>query len=275
MIPQKFRHAFDELYEARLKRHKSGTLPPWAVRKSQDIARSLAHPDIYRDLVILMCCTHESVLANHTLLIKYFISTYGMSDEMAESWVLYFATGDVEAIVATKQLDGVRYFNDDLQIAGPASDEKEAYARLLRVRDEQAPHVNIRIGASATRSDVKWFIDKYWESDIEPHLSKVEVKQTRNKKLLRNSTIYALHKQGLKAKAIQDYIDDTANYGEFVELSTISNIIKGFKPPHDWFAEAYEVLRKELRKDNKLATFIIGFTKEPKPHFTLDLVKDK
>lgn len=274
MIPKDHRHKFDELYKARLERYKSGNQPPWAKRKTQDIARSLAHPDIYRDLMILMCCTNESVMKIHTLLIDYFVKTYGMSDEMAESWVLFFATGNEEAIVSTKQIDGVRYYNDDLKIAGPSNDGSESYLRIVEDRSRKDPHINIRIGRSATRTDIEWFISEYWEKSIEPNLAKSNNKQTRNKKLLRNSTIYALSKQGLKSKAIQDYINDNANYGEYVELSTISNLIKEFKPPRDWFIEAYKVLEKEAQNGNKTAAFNIGFSKNPEPHFTLELVKD-
>jgi hypothetical protein len=274
MIPKEHRHKFDQIYEARLKRYKSGNQPPWAKRKAQDIARSLAHPDIYRNLVILACCTNTSVIAIHALLIDYFIKTYGMSDEMAESWVLFFATGSEDAIISTKQIDGVRFYNDDLKIAGPSNNESESYLRIMEDRSRKDPHINIRIGRSATRTDIEWFISEYWDKSIEPKLAKSKTKQTRNKKLLRNSTIYTLSKQGLKTKAIQDYIYDDVNYGELVELSTISNVIKEFKPPRDWFSEAYKILEEEAQNGNKNAVFNIGFSKEPEPHFTLELFKD-
>jgi uncharacterized protein YaeQ len=268
-----FGKLFDKLYAERLNRYKYNTASPWAKRKTRDNIRALANPDILSDFGILNTCSHESVMAIHDILIEYFKRTYGMSNELSSSWMLHFATGQMSVILASGQMDGVRYFNEDQEIAGPSDNENRSYKNLLNDIKLKDPHINLRIGYSATKDDVHWFIDKYWDDIIAPQIDIGPPANARARKMLRNSRVYSLHKEGMKPKAIQQYIDE--EYGDFIELSTISNTIKDFKPPRNWFDgchKAYEGLDL-LKQEHKFLD--IYFSKTPKPHFFVEVNKDK
>jgi len=264
---QQFRDNFNKVYSERLKKHKGYKDPPWADRKNQEIVRSLAHPQINRDLGIMLLCRKESILAIHQVLIEYLVKNYALSFETAESWVLYFATRSIKAILPTTQIDGVRFFNDELKIAGPGVDKKLAYKNLQDDIKRGDPYVNIRIGRSATKQDAQWFLDRYWEKHIAPviKLPYQAPEQREKRKLLRNSTIYALHENCIKVRNIQNYIAD--NFDEAVEESAIRKVLKEFKPPVDLFkpaADTLDSMPQDIMVGNKLNLI---FLRKPTPHF--------
>lgn len=271
--PTDFRKQFNELYSERLKKYRGWESPPWAKRKNEEIVRSLAHPDLAADLGVLFRCRSQSIMTIQLVLEEYFVRTYGISVEMAESWVLFMVTRDLFAIFPTTQIDGVRFFNDDLKIAGPSSDERASYKNLLLDVKRKDPYINMRIGRSATKQDAKWLLDRYWGECVAPRLKLnfPQPKDQRQKRqLLRNSTIYALRKNGMKVKDIQKYIDD--NFEGIIEESLIRKIIKEFKPTRNWFEPTTEKLKALTAQQKIHAKFDIKFIKTPEPHFQIEVV---
>lgn len=268
-----FLDEFNKFYAKRLSKYESSRQPTWAKRKNEEIIRSLSHPEFVAMLGILNRCTPESIMENQLLLEEYFIRTFDVSLELAESWVLYFATQDIRAIMPTNQIDGVRFFNDDKKIAGPSDNQDASYVNLVADIDRKDPHMNIRIGRSATKQDVLWFIDHYWETEIEPRITPKFAKppsQRRKRQLLRNSTIYTMHKHGMKVRDIQQYIDE--HFDGVTDEPLIRKIISEFKPPRDWFAEPLAYMSSLSESDKLHATFKLSFIKEPNPHFMIEKV---
>lgn len=266
-----FRELFNELYSERLKKYQGWKSPPWAKRKNEEIVRSLAHPDLAADLGILFRCEPESIMAIQLVLEEYFVRTYGISVEMAETWVLFMVTKDLSALSPKTQIDGVRFFNADLRIAGPSNDKTVAYKNLLSDIERKDPHINMRIGRGATKQDAKWLLDRYWDEYVAPQLKlnfPQPKDQRRKRELLRNSTIYALHKSGMKVKDIQKYID--SNFEGTIEESLVRKISKEFKPPRNWFEPAIEKLKGLPTQQKIHAKFGIKFIKAPKPHFQIE-----
>ncbi len=268
-----FREQFNELYSGRLKKYQDWKSAPWAKRKNEEIVRSLAHPDLSADLGILFRCTPDSIMGAQLVIEEYLVRVYGLSVEMAESWVLYGATRDIRAILPSNQIDGVRFFNDDLEIAGPSDNEKLSYKNLVADVKRKDKHMNIRIGRSATKQDVKWLIDRYWDDHIVPRLELNFPKpkdQRQKRQLLRNSTIYALHKDGMSVKDIQAYVQK--KFGDIVEDSVIRKTCKEFKPQVNLFTPAVEMLKQAPYQQKIDADFEITFNKKPTPHFDFKIV---
>jgi hypothetical protein len=266
-----FRESFNKLYSARLKKYKGYKDPPWADRKNQEIVRSLAHPQIQRDLGILSVCTRESILENQQVLTEYLVKNYDLSFDMAESWVLLMATGDIRAILPRTQIDGVRFFNDLTKTAGPKDDKSAAYKNLQADVKRGDPHINIRIGRSATKQDVKWLLDHYWDEYVAPALKLPyqATEQRAKRKLLRNSTIYALYNDGKKVSDIQKYV--AANFDDAIDEAVIRKVLKEFRPPVDLFKPAAETLESlDLTSDSDID---LKFIKKPTLHFQLKVRK--
>jgi hypothetical protein len=272
-----FAQGVSKIYAERLKRrftHK----PPWQLRKTRDIARALNNPDVSRDLGVLYYCTGESIFEYHKLLIEYLKKNYGLSLEVSESLILACAQKDGDPLVAFKQMDGVRYFNTDLKIVGPNDNLKFSYKNLLRDIKSGDPHVNIRIGRSATKQDVLWFIDKYWDSDIEPISNpyKKDASAEREKPtMLRDATIYSLRQSGWKFADIQKYIAD--EYDDAIEEPTLRQIHKRHKPQYSLFAKASEQMKAYITenlddKDFNLEFRLVLIKDGPNTHFELAAV---
>lgn len=262
------RQKISEVYKERLGRDYSKK-PPWQLRKVRDIVQALAHPDISRDQSILWLCGQESILKHQQLLVEYYQS-YGLSLEITESLILFCATWDIDFLIASKQIDGVRFYNSDSKIAGPSSDPAATYENIQCDIKRHDPHMNIRIGRSATKEDVIWFINKYWESDIEP-ISNPYVKDApkiRGKpKTLRDLTIYALRRDDWKYQEIQDFINE--KYDELVEQPYLRKVYERTKPKYSLFDWAAEQLPNLF--DGKLVKqFDLEFVKDGKnSHFKL------
>lgn len=272
-LAEAFRQEFNKTYSVRLKKYKGFKDSPWADRKNQEIVRSLAHPQISRDLGVMQLCRPESVLAIHPILIEYLVKNYGLSVETAESLVLYMATRDISAILPSKQIDGVRFFNDQLETAGPSDNKKLAYKNLVADVKRGDPHINIRIGRSATKQDVKWILDRYWDDYIAPAIKPAyEVPAQREKRqLLRNSTIYALYENGMKVADIRQFINDS--FDGIIDESITRKVIKEFKPPADLFQPAIKTLEALGKKDFGQMAFDLVFIKKPALGFQLKVVK--
>lgn len=270
---------FNKYYAKRLKKHQGWKSPPWADRKNRDIVRSIAHPQFSRDLGILLLCRPESVMATRHALIEYFIRTYGISADTSESWALYMVTRDINAILPTTQIDGVRFFHDDLKIAGPAKNEHAAYENLQSDVKRKDPHINIRIGRSATKEDVKWLLDRYWDDLVAPKIrsgySKPE-DQRRKRQLLRDSAIYSMHTEGKKVKDITEYVNTSLmeEVDDVIDEPLVRKIISEFKPPRDWFAQAVEVLHSLPDEQKEDPLFDIKFIAKPEPHFEIKKYED-
>ena len=107
MMTLDFQRQFNDLYAKRLEKYKDWKSPPRAKRKNEEIVRSLAHPDLANDLGILYLCQPKSIMSIQLVLEEYFVRTYGLSVEMAETWVLFMVTHDLNVIFPKTQIDGV------------------------------------------------------------------------------------------------------------------------------------------------------------------------
>ena len=249
MEPDDIREETSKFYEDRIKYFGGTKMPPWAVRKATDMARCILHPEILGILSILSLCSKESILQNQQLLHEYLYRTFGLSDEIVQTWLLYFVTRDIHVLDRFTQIDPIRFYNDGFEIAGSDAVSTLAYGAMKQNQKIYWKHLDLHIGFNSTQEDVIWFVKRYWNDRLKKSFNDKQLPQKRNRELFRNSTIYYLHKSGRKVAEIRKYINK--EYDADLDDSYIRKMIKEFTPERDWFVKSKEL----IRQDETLRTF--------------------
>lgn len=264
------RRRFLKIKEEFLHGHDSDKFPPWYKRKVSNLLQCFSHPDFDRDFSILMWSNQESILDNYQELVKYFVSKYRLDGEIVETYVRFAITGKLELMQPDHQMWPSYLFHDRKKVAWPSEDPKKLYEDV-QVGDEiNQAYVNLHIGRSSTKKDIIWMINTLWDSEIEPRLYKTSTGKTARARnaYFRNSTIYYLHKQGMRNKDIVNKINEI--FDEGLEYDDIKKAIKNFGNEHpDWLIKPYEKLKQlsDLEKNSRSLKLI--FVEIPEPHFDL------
>jgi len=152
--------------------------------------------------------------------------------------------------------------------------------RMTQLSESSHP-VNLRIGRSSTKEDVKWLLDKIWDTDIAPRLNKKDPEKAvrQKREYLRNSTVYALRKNGKSIKEIAEIIDTAfplspnKKTGEprIIDEVYIRKLIRDFAPDEDedFLEKAFEVFESASAEDLHARKLKLKFQLKPYPHFTL------
>lgn len=222
---RKYTSEFDFL--ADIPRKDKNKYPPWAIRKYIEMSNALLHPDLSKELRILSYCTIDSVFLARKLLQSYFSWSYNLTTETSYSLVMFFAGEDFSILSPFSQIDGISFQAD--RFDGPTSNpevlDNDAISDVFRSEIEsEYKSVNIRLGNSVHKSDIVWFIKKYWK-DIEPLMNRLEIdnQQIRPRnEARRNITEYAMRNRKISTierngahrtsgRPVPDY--DTLNAG--------------------------------------------------------------
>lgn len=216
-------------------------VPPWAKRKYIILLDVLNHPDLAEELSLLLLCTSDSIYLLRKVLIEYFVRSYDITTEVSESLVSYLSGGSYDDLSPFNQVDGVSYFNDDKNVVGPASPAETSDNESFFLGDgdeEQSPsYVNIRVGRSANKQDVLWFVEKYWP-EMEKLLdqSQADKKQVRPRNMSkRDNIVYKLTQKGYKPKDIEAKMQD---FEGVLDYATQAVIIKKKRPKYSLFDRA-------------------------------------
>lgn len=221
------------------------------------------------DVSILLLCTPQSVESIFDKLVKYFIYAYSVSEEFAVTITQYCILKDKDIFDGARQLDGLTYYRDDKRLAGPPNRSSKTYQKLQSAVKRGGAHVNIRIGSSATKDDIIWYINHFWDSEIAPmrNLKHEESPQKSKPKLLRDRTIYALRRNGWSYPNIQNHIQ--RYYDDFVEETALRKIYERAKPNDSQFDPIYQKIM--TFSDEKIFSrkCEIKYNALPKPHFLI------
>lgn len=239
--------------------------PPWAIRKYIEMSGALLHPDLSAELRVLSACTYESVYVNRNVLQSYFAWSYNLTTETSYSIVMYFSGEDFSILSPFSQLDGITFHKADLE--GPTSNPEEfdidAISETTRkdINRNNEP-VLLRIGKSAHKSDLAWFVKKYWK-DIEPLIERPEAdsKQIRPRgEAERNIKEYAMRRKKISTderigahkisgRPLPDY--DTFNAG-YKQIKP-----RAKKNTYDLFSIIHEQLSQSLTHHHGTNTYIL------------------
>lgn len=247
-----------KFYEERIDFFGGSNMPPWAVRKATDMARSMMNPDIVGVLSVLSVCSKASILEHQQLLEDYLRTTYGLSDELAKTWILFFGTRDRGVLNRTTQIDPILFYSDEFKVAGSDRVSTPAYVRLKQNQADYWKHLNLHIGVNSTQEDVIWFIKHYWKEKFRTGFENEQMPKKRNRELFRNSTIYSLYKNGKKVADIRKYVNK--EFDKDLDDSYIRKVINEFTPQRDWFAKA----RETVQNDESLETLMHSLDTAPK-----------
>jgi len=256
--------------------------PPWMKRKAEGMFQSVAHPDFNRDLGMLFYCDPKSIEKNSDILMHYFSLQYGVAVEIAETWIQLLITRSGHLFDNAYQISPTLLFDDDMKMAWPSDDPKTQYKQMQiqsKLDERNGYIVNLRIGRSSTKQDVKWLLDELWEKDIEPRLNKAGSLNIRQKpEYLRDSTAYSLYKNGKSMKEIANIIDDkfplspdlkNPDAVRVIDVVYIRKIISRFKPEYgDWFAEAIPQFMARPVDDLNSQRVKLTYSETPEPHFS-------
>ncbi|RYX78882.1 hypothetical protein EON76_04180 [bacterium] len=248
-----------ELWRKEWQRYESRSkYPPWMDRKHKEHLIISMIPGFMKDAGILYLCTSISVVMLKDTIINYFVDHYDISPELAETFVAAAATGDDTYFNPSWQFDGVNL---------PGNKRIEQIDDSIAYKG--APHINIRLGRSATKEDALWVINKIWKTKIAPvtqaYSSKNRLKPTK----YRDSIYYALHMAKFSVEEIQMFI--SANFNESVDQTTIRKKLKEYAPNNSQFKGVYNMTVDKLNDDVKksVRAYTLMYTKDPKPHFYL------
>lgn len=249
---QRIRHSiFDEFVEkfnndqAFLKRSDT---PPWIKRKYFEYIRSFMDPNVSRDLSVLKVCSWQSVSMHRETLTKYFNEVHSLSIEMADTWIMYFVTRNPNVMKFDFQIDGLKYFDHHNKTATHGDSPQSSYKAMDSNINYGIHHRNLHIGGSATKSDVKWFIDNTWNEYVAPEVESRAFKGRMNpEEALRRYISVRLKAQGFTHKEVRIYCDDIFDIDPIEE--------SGYRRPlvapdykDDMFYEAREQLGSDLGK---------------------------
>ncbi len=229
--------------------------PPWMRRKRLGMLQTIAHPLIGQEMGVLNYATKDSLISNYGKLLGYFINQYGLNQEVVESWLMFLSTGNMQTLKEDYMVSPTILIDHKELVAWPAEDPKQMYERLKLMEDRMDDSfVEIRIGRSTTKADVKWILDYVWDSEIKPRLSKLSMDEGHRVKYqyLRDSTAYYMHEQGISIKEItielnKHFSPEPAKDGtvRVLEETYVRKKIKDFEPETS-------LLEQPLRKINDL-----------------------
>lgn len=232
--------------------------PNWYKRNVKEIQDIMMHPDIVLQIIRLSLCDPKSLVNNRSELIAAFHFTYNLSVEYAERIVDFAITKNKTVLLPGIQNAGINFFSNQTKTAGVIT-AKTAHILYDHIQEEfgkeRPSTIYLRIGPSATKDDVKDYIDFFWDKYIQP-LRDAELhkaKQMRSKpKLLRDTEVYAHWKEGKSYAEIQKNIEK--RYGEFLTDPDLRKIVERVKPKTNLlrnFAKQFDELYPLATKKNK------------------------
>ena len=272
-------------YEQYLGKYDSPKYPPWMKRKAEGMFQSVAHPIFNRDIGYLFYVNQSSILENREMLVGYFALKYGVYNEIAETWVLLAGTGNGYLLDDSTQISPTLLFSDEEKKAWPSDDPSAEYKNMnviSRMHSSSSRVINLRIGRSSTKEDVKWLIEKLWKTDIEPQLNnKFYEKDIRKKPLyFKKSVAYSLYLEGKSMNEITTTLNERFPLGFdaddpkqelFHDERDVNKMIHDFKPEltEDWFEEVARTFNEaDIHVLNK-RKLKLKFISEPNPKFIL------
>jgi hypothetical protein len=233
---QEFIHKFLSRYSFLLEveEKQKNIYPPWATRKYIELSNALIHPDLQKELFILSLCDPESIWKIRFVIQSYFAWSYKLTTESSYSLVMYFAGEDFAILSPFSQIDGIIYY--DLETEGPISEidtyDLDAISERLRENiDLRSSFVNIKVGSSAQKTDLIWFIKRYW-SDIEKLLDRPELdsKQIRQRdEAKRNILEYNLRRSKVSTTE-RKHVHKLNNNGIELDYDVLNTAYKQAKP---------------------------------------------
>lgn len=266
------RKRLNKILDRYLHQYDSDKFPPWFKRKREGMLQVMSNPDFDKDISTLWWRSVDSILENYSKLLGYFVRNYGVDAEVVETWLRFVMTGQMELLQEHFQLAPPLLFSDEEQAAWPSDNPKQEYTNMMKDPFVQGSVVNLRIGRSATKEDVKWLLDQAWKTNIEPRLNKVHPPKTiRSKpKYLRNSTIYYLHKKGLSAGEIARHMDKNFPTKELVDETIVRKSIHDFRVDFpDWFIDVRKAVEGATNEQRDKRSFELIFINEPNEHFSV------
>lgn len=244
--------------------HKSE--PEWVKRKAKLVARSGLNDEFDYDLKFLLHCTEQSLIENYFILVKYFVKTYNLDPEIVEAWILSIIHKDQSFFARSFQADHIR-------IKYVKNDTVSEYDPLIDERIPSYNYVELRIGRSVHRKDLKDFIDKNWV-EIEKHivLTKVDKSQRIKNDPFMNLLIRNLRKSGLSFKEIRRSLDDHPLYKDNNELTDaeLSRVVKPINTNADWLKQPKRIVSEMIEK-NSVTKMDLKYKSDPFEHFYFDL----
>ncbi len=266
------RKQLNKILDQYLHQYDSSKFPPWFKRKREGMLQVMSNPDFDKDISSLWFCSVDSILNNYGKLLGYFVRNYGLDAEVVETWLRMVMTGQMELMQENYQLAPPLLFSDEEQVAWPSDNPKQEYINMMKDPFTQGSVVNLRIGRSATKEDVKWLIDQAWDTNIVPRLNKVKPPKTiRSKpKYLRNSTIYYLYKKGMSAGEIVRHMDKHFPTKELVDETIVRKALVDFRKDFpDWFVEVRQATENATNEQRNKRSFELVFTSTPNDHFSV------
>lgn len=232
--------------------------PSWYKRNVKEIQDIMMQPDIVPQIIRLSLCDTNSLVTNRVELIAAFYYTYNLSVEYAERIVDFAITKNKTVLLPGMQNAGIHFFSNQTKTAGVTT-VKTAHILYDHIQEEfgkeRPSTIYLRIGPSATKEDVKDYVDFFWDKYIQP-LRDAELhkaKQLRSKpKLLRDTEVYAHWKEGKTYVEIQRIIDN--KYGEFLTDPDLRKIVERIKPKTkilENFTKQFDELYPQVAKSNK------------------------
>jgi Mor family transcriptional regulator len=240
------------------KKFDQSRLPPWYKRKSKELRAALMHPDMNEMIEILRLCDKDSVIECADVVIVELAKGYNLSYEVAYAIVLRIVSDDDVFLEPFFQVSGVEYFSLVEQAGGPSIDPKTKYEELMaQFEQKQFGTVYLKIGKSATKEDVLYFIEHNWDGHISPLRKDDKIhsdQQVRVKpSASRDALIYTMHINGLKNRVITDLLNQ--HLKDTIDESQVRQVIKRLKPKSDLLID----LNKQFNQLNK-DTFGLGKT---------------
>lgn len=275
---QKIKHSFFDEFVEKFKNDqaflKRSDTPPWVRRKYFEYIRSFMDPYISRDLSVLKVCSWQSVGMHRETLAEYFNEVHSLSIEMADTWIMYFVTRNPLVMNSDFQIDGLKYFDHHKKTATHGDSSQSSYEAMNSNIKYGIQHRNLHIGGSATKSDVKWFIDNTWKeyvaSNVEPRAFKGRMNPEQ---ALRRYISVRLKAQGYTPKQVRDYCDDMFDI-EPIEESGYRRTFIAPAYKDDMFYETREQLGSDLGKRIKDSDPIYNLSiSNSSGHFELKLAK--
>jgi hypothetical protein len=234
-----------------IKPNEKDKYPPWAIRKYIEMSGALIHPDLQRELFILSLCSHDSIWIARNLLQSYFAWSYKLTTESSFSIVMYLSGEDFSVLSPFSQLDGITYSAGSTD--GPAGDPRAYDINAISdtARDEAnlgKDPVTIRLGHSAHKTDLIWFVKKYWH-EIENQIDRPDAdrKQIRH----REATIRNIREYSMRISKVdpeERMSDHEARDGYAPDYDTLNSAYKESMPnakrnPYGPFSLIFEQIK--------------------------------
>lgn len=208
--------------------------PTWFQKGIKEMRSALMHPDMAAEVGRLMLCDAESLVQCRGELIYAFVNTYDLSVESAERLVNFAITKNKLAMQPLVPMAGIHFFSNEKKTAGVITPKtsRKLYDHIQAEYGHERPStIYLRVGPSSTKDDVIDYVDKYWDKYVKP-LRDAELhkdKQARNRpKVLRDTAVYALWKDGKSYAEIQKLVND--KYNDSLTDPDLRKIVERTKP---------------------------------------------